>query len=190
MFAENDTVMASQLTSHFNCMLHGRLPLIRRPTPSRAAASSATTGTSRRSSTTPVSARLATPAPPSAPALGHHIGRLLGYPDGSPRGRLRGRRLGRAVRHVQRRRRVRCAGRLCVESGPSPLEKILPGNPSLVRSVVSHARRDAFMADFASGASIEALMAAYDFKPAFRFRVRGALSRIKHRSLRVIGVER
>ena len=68
-----------------------------------------------------------------------------------------------------------------VESGPSSLEKVLPGNPSLVRSVVLHARRDAFMADLASGASIEALMARYDFRPALRFCVRSVLSRIKRK---------
>ena len=68
-----------------------------------------------------------------------------------------------------------------VESGPSSLEKVLPGNPSLVRSVAPYARRDAFMAGLTSGASIEALMAAYDFRPALRSRVRGVLSRIKRK---------
>ena len=61
------------------------------------------------------------------------------------------------------------------------MDKVLPGNPSLARSVGPYARRDAFMAGLASGASIEALMAAYDFRPALRSRVRSVLSRIKRK---------
>lgn len=70
-----------------------------------------------------------------------------------------------------------------IEWGMSSLEKVLPGNPSLVRAVTPYAKRDRFMSDLAHGASIDELMAKYSFKPSFAQRVRGKLGRIKRKVL-------
>ncbi len=74
-----------------------------------------------------------------------------------------------------------------VEWGESSLEKVLPGNPSLVSPVKPYEKRDEFMADLEAGMGIEALMERYEFKPSFKQRVRGKLGGIKRRALKVIG---
>ena len=74
-----------------------------------------------------------------------------------------------------------------LEWGESSLEKVLPGNPSLVRPVAPYAHRDGFMADLESGLGIDSLIAKYDFKPTFAQRLRGKLSTVKRRLKNMIG---
>ena len=63
--------------------------------------------------------------------------------------------------------------------GESSLDKVLPGNPSLMRSVTTYEKRDRFMSDLGDGMSIDELMAKYDFKPSLARRVRGKLGGVK-----------
>ncbi len=74
-----------------------------------------------------------------------------------------------------------------IEWGKSSLEKVLPGNPSLVRPVKPYEKRDEFVADLEGGTSIEELMGKYDFKPSLKQRVRGKLGGVKRRALKMIG---
>lgn len=71
--------------------------------------------------------------------------------------------------------------------GESSLDKVLPGNPSLMRSVTTYEKRDRFMSDLGDGMSIDELMAKYDFKPSLVRRVRGQLGRVKRRLLGLLG---
>ena len=68
-----------------------------------------------------------------------------------------------------------------VEWGASSLEKVLPGNPSLVRSVTPYGKRNEFMGDLGGGMGIDELMTKYDFKPSLKERVRGKLGGVKRR---------
>ena len=68
-----------------------------------------------------------------------------------------------------------------VEWGVSTLEKVLPGNPSLVRSVAPYGKRSEFLGDLGGGMGIDELMGKYDFKPTLQQRVRGKLGRVKRR---------
>ena len=68
-----------------------------------------------------------------------------------------------------------------VEWGVSTLEKVLPGNPSLVRSVAPYGKRSEFLGDLGGGMGIDELMAKYDFKPSLKERVRGKLGGVKRR---------
>ena len=68
-----------------------------------------------------------------------------------------------------------------VEWGESSLEKVLPGNPSLVRSVAPYGKRNEFLGDLGGGMGIDELMGKYDFKPTLQQRVRGKLGRVKRR---------
>lgn len=70
-----------------------------------------------------------------------------------------------------------------VEHGESSLDKVLPGNPSLVRSVSPYVKRDEFMRDLAVGASIDELMTNYTFEPTFVQKVRNALGSVKRKLL-------
>ena len=72
--------------------------------------------------------------------------------------------------------------------GESSLEKVISGNPSLVRSVAPYAMRDEFMSDLAGGMGIDGLMGKYDFRPTLKQRVCGKLGRVKRKVLRMIGV--
>ncbi|WP_322151507.1 Coenzyme F420 hydrogenase/dehydrogenase, beta subunit C-terminal domain [Paratractidigestivibacter sp.] len=74
-----------------------------------------------------------------------------------------------------------------LERGESSLEKVLPGNPSLVRSVRPYARRDEFMRDLGDGMGIDGLMAKYDFKPTLVQRARGKLGGAKRRLKKLLG---
>ncbi len=69
----------------------------------------------------------------------------------------------------------------CVEWGESSLEKVLPGNPSLVRSVAPYGKRDDFLGDLGGGMGIDELMGKYGFKPTLKQRVRGKLGGVKRR---------
>ena len=73
-----------------------------------------------------------------------------------------------------------------IEWGPSSLEKVVAGNPSLVRSVEPYAKRDEFIGDLASGMKVESLMTKYDFKPSFLARLRGKLSGVKRRVVKLL----
>ena len=62
-----------------------------------------------------------------------------------------------------------------LEWGASSIEKVLPGNPALTTSSVPYKRRGEFMVSLKGGASIDELMARYDFAPSFGQRFRGKL---------------
>lgn len=70
-----------------------------------------------------------------------------------------------------------------LEMGPSSIEEVVPGNPSLVRSVKPYIRRDEFLTDVASGMAIEDLMRKWTFEPSLKQKIRGKLSGLKHRLL-------
>ena len=70
-----------------------------------------------------------------------------------------------------------------LQLGESSFENVSKGNPSLCSAVVPYAKRDKFMADLASGCSIDELMAAYTFEPSLAQKVRGKLGGIKRRLL-------
>lgn len=74
-----------------------------------------------------------------------------------------------------------------LEWGGSSLEKVLSGNPSLMKSVTPYAQRDGFMSDLARGVCIDEMIAKYDFKPMFSQRVRGKLGGVKRRVLKLLG---
>ena len=78
-----------------------------------------------------------------------------------------------------------------VECGSSALGEVLPGNPSLVGSVMPYPKREEFLADVSSGTSIPDLMAKWDFRPTLwqrvRQSVRGKLSGIKRRLKSLLG---
>ena len=68
-----------------------------------------------------------------------------------------------------------------LEWGKSSLEKVLPGNSSLLRSVSPYEGRDEFMCDLGANVSIGSLEEKYAFKIKVTLsqRVRGLLSRVK-----------
>ena len=76
----------------------------------------------------------------------------------------------------------------CVEWGESSLEKVLPGNPSLVRSVTPYGQRSEFMGDLGGSMGIDELMGKYDFKPSLKQRVRGKLGGVKRKVSKLIGI--
>ena len=71
----------------------------------------------------------------------------------------------------------------CVESGESAFEKVLPGNPSLISSVIPYSKRDEFMRDLEGGMAIEEMMRRYDFRAPLAQRVRAKLGAVKRRVL-------
>ena len=75
-----------------------------------------------------------------------------------------------------------------IQWGESSLEKVLPGNPSLVRSVTPYGKRNEFMGDLADGMGIDGLMGKYDFKPSLIQRVRGKLGGVKRKVLKLIRI--
>ena len=74
-----------------------------------------------------------------------------------------------------------------VRWGESSLDKVLPGNPSLVRSVAPYEKRGRFMADLGDGMGIDGLMAKYDFKSSLARRVCGGLGRVGRKVLGLLG---
>jgi hypothetical protein len=66
-------------------------------------------------------------------------------------------------------------------NGPTTLDEVIVGNPSLISSVCPHPKRDEFLNDVASGSSIPDLMAKWKFRQSLRQRVRGKLSAFKRR---------
>ena len=75
-----------------------------------------------------------------------------------------------------------------VEWGESSLERVLPGNPSLVGSVTPYGKRSEFMGDLGGGMGIDELMGKYDFKPTLEQRVRGKLGGVKRKVLKLIRI--
>ena len=75
-----------------------------------------------------------------------------------------------------------------LEWGESSLEKVLPGNPSLVRSVTPYEKRSEFLGDLGGGIGIDELMGKYDFKPSLIQRVRGKLGGVKRKVLKMIRI--
>lgn len=73
-----------------------------------------------------------------------------------------------------------------IDSGQTSFDRIVPGNPSLVRPVRSYADRDAFMAAVAEGAPIPDMMARWDFEPTLKQKLvskaRGAAKRLLGRT--------
>lgn len=70
-----------------------------------------------------------------------------------------------------------------LETGPSSMKEVVPGNPALVHSVKPYARRDEFLADVANSMTVEDLMRKWPFEPSFKQKVRGKLSGLKHKLL-------
>lgn len=70
-----------------------------------------------------------------------------------------------------------------LETGPSSMKEVVPGNPALVHSVKPYARRDEFLADVANSMTVEDLMCKWPFEPSLKQKVRGKLSGLKHRLL-------
>ena len=62
--------------------------------------------------------------------------------------------------------------------GPSTVEDIAFGNPSLVKPVVPYARREAFLDDVAAGTPVGELMRRWSFKPSLQKRAVGKLKRV------------
>ena len=69
-----------------------------------------------------------------------------------------------------------------LEWGESSVEKVLPGNPALVSSVVPCKERDEFMRDLEDGMGIDGLKTKYELKAKIALcqRVHGLLSKAKH----------
>lgn len=70
-----------------------------------------------------------------------------------------------------------------VESGPSSLDKVTAGNPSLVRLARPHADRDAFMAAVAEGSSVPDMMGRWAFMPSYKQRFLSKAKRVVKRML-------
>ena len=68
-----------------------------------------------------------------------------------------------------------------LEWGRSSLEKVLPGNPCLTKSVAPYAERDEFMASLKAGADMAGMVGEYGFRPTLLQRLRGKLGGIKRR---------
>lgn len=72
-------------------------------------------------------------------------------------------------------------------NGPATLDEVIAGNPSLVRSVAPHPKRDEFLNDVSAGLSIPDLVDKWGFRPTLWQRVRGKLGGIKRRLKRLVG---
>lgn len=65
-----------------------------------------------------------------------------------------------------------------LDCGESTLDEVLPGNPSLVRSVVPYKSREAFLNDVSTG-DIGAMLKKWSFRPTAAQRIRGKISACK-----------
>lgn len=68
--------------------------------------------------------------------------------------------------------------------GPSSMEEVLPGNSPLVQCVQPYPKRIEFLTDIAGGMSVDDLMRKWNFEPTLAQKIRGKLSRLKHRLLK------
>lgn len=75
------------------------------------------------------------------------------------------------------------AVRNSVETGPSSMDEVVPGNPSLVHSAKPYNKRDEFLEDVASDMAVEDLVQKWTFEPSLKQKVRGKLSGLKHKIL-------
>lgn len=66
--------------------------------------------------------------------------------------------------------------------GPSSVDKVAAGNPSLVFSVVPYPKREAFLADVAKGLSIPELMQSWSFSSSFAQRLSSFVRVIRHKT--------
>lgn len=71
-----------------------------------------------------------------------------------------------------------------MDSGVSALEKVVAGNPALVRPVRPYEDRDAFMAAVADGTPIPDMMARWDFEPTMKQKL---VSKAKVAAKRLLG---
>lgn len=71
-----------------------------------------------------------------------------------------------------------------MDSGASAFEKVVAGNPALVRPMQPFADRDAFMAAVADGAPISDMMARWAFEPTLKQRL---VSKVKGAAKRLLG---
>lgn len=71
----------------------------------------------------------------------------------------------------------------CVDCGESSFDKVLMGNPSLMKSVMPHTQRGKFMRDLEAGKGIKTMMEAYDFEPTLLQRLRRKASAVIRRVL-------
>ena len=74
-----------------------------------------------------------------------------------------------------------------IEWGESSLEKVLPGNPSLVRPVVPYWRRGEFMAALEDGIALDKMIVTFDFEPSLAQRVRNKFGGVKRRLKKLLG---
>ena len=70
------------------------------------------------------------------------------------------------------------------EWGESSLDRVVPGNPSLVGSVEPYGDRDAFMAALADGVPVAEMARRWDFEPTLRQRV---VSKARRAAKRILG---
>ena len=75
-----------------------------------------------------------------------------------------------------------------VQWGRSSLQKVLPGNSSLVRSATPYGKRNDFLGDLGGGMGIDGLMGKYGFKPSLKQHMRGKLDGVKLKVFKMIGV--
>lgn len=71
-----------------------------------------------------------------------------------------------------------------MDSGASAFEKVVAGNPALIRPMQPFADRDAFMAAVANGAPIPDMMARWAFEPTLKQRL---VSKVKGAAKRLLG---
>ena len=71
-----------------------------------------------------------------------------------------------------------------MDSGASAFDKVVAGNPALIRPMQPFADRDAFMAAVANGAPIPGMMARWAFEPTLKQRL---VSKVKGAAKRLLG---
>ncbi len=74
-----------------------------------------------------------------------------------------------------------------LECGASSFEKVLSGNPSLVKPVSPYTKRDVFLNGLGSDASIDELMRRFDFKPTFSQLVKRKIAGARRRLTKLLG---
>ena len=68
-----------------------------------------------------------------------------------------------------------------LEWGKSSVEKVLPGNPCLMKSVSPYEGRDGFIQDLESGIGMSEMIGKYAFRPTLVQRIRSRLGGMKRR---------
>lgn len=70
--------------------------------------------------------------------------------------------------------------RVSLESGPSSLDEVIPGNPALMRSASPYPKSDEFLADVGDGTDVGTLMHKWRFEKSMKQKARERLSTLKH----------